>query len=147
MNSKQLTDFFVRTHATNFVGVYSSDTLPRKVKAPIGLIVNTAPKTHPGEHWLAIFIDKSKIGYYFDSFGRQPNDHSILAFLRRNCTKIHCNQRQIQHLNSTKCGQFSAVYLKFRFAGCMSETFLSLFNHDLSLNEYIIESYYKYFIQ
>jgi Adenovirus endoprotease len=147
MNSKQLFDFFERSHSTNFGGVYSADTLPRKIKSPIGLIVNTAPKSHPGEHWIAIFVDKAKIGYYFDSFGLPPTVSSISAFLRRNCTKIQCNQKQIQHLNSTKCGQFSAVYLKFRFAGRMSKVYLDLFNHDLSLNERIIDSYYKYFTQ
>jgi hypothetical protein len=147
MNSIQLSDFFERTRSPNFGGVYSADTLPSKIKSPIGLIVNTAPKSHPGEHWVAIFIDSMRHGYYFDSFGREPSVPSILVFLHKNCTKILCSPKQIQHLRSIKCGQFSVVYLKFRFAGCTSETFLNLFNHDLSLNESIIDSYYKYFTQ
>jgi Adenovirus endoprotease len=147
MDSIQLKKFFKKSDEQLFSGVYAADTLPSKIIIPVGLIVNTAPKTNPGDHWVAIFIDGRRNGYYFDSFGRPPMVQSILTFLRRNSINLMHNTKQIQHLNSTKCGQFSAVYLKFRFASATPKRFLDLFNHDLSLNEKIINSYYNYFTQ
>jgi hypothetical protein len=147
MNSIQLRNFFNQADKHFFSGVYAADTLPNKVKGPIGLIANTAPKTNPGDHWIAIFIDEKKHGYYFDSFGRPPLVPSILTFLRKNCVKIKYNTKQVQHLNSIKCGQFSAVYLKYRFNGGSSKHFVDLFNYDLSLNEKIITTYFNYFTQ
>jgi hypothetical protein len=147
MNSIQLKNCFVKNDKKYFSGVYAADTLPNKVKLPVGLIANTTPKTIPGDHWIAIYIDEKKHGYYFDSFGRPPMVPSILSFLRKKCVKIQYNTKQVQHLNSIKCGQFSAVFLKFRTNGGSPKRFLDLFNHDLSLNEKIINSYFKYFTQ
>jgi Adenovirus endoprotease len=147
MNSIQLTNFFTGDTFKNFGGVFASDELPSKIKLTTGIIVNTAPRSSPGEHWIAIYISEIKSGYYFDSFGLPAENSSIISFLRKHCETIDYNKKQIQHLKSIKCGQFAAVYLKLRFAGASSNHFINLFNTNLDLNESIINSYFNYFIQ
>jgi hypothetical protein len=147
MDSLQLTNFFTKRDSAQFIGVFSSDKLPTKIKYPVALIVNTAPSTNPGDHWIAIYITRNRDGYYFDSFGRPPTVSSIISFLKKNCKTIDFNTKQIQHLKSIKCGQFSALYLKYRISGGSSQNFLSLFNINLMLNEKIVNSYFSYFGQ
>jgi len=52
-----------------FKGVFPRDKLPFIHTYPASLIVNTHTSEYPGEHWLAIFFDKSKHCEFFDSFG------------------------------------------------------------------------------
>jgi Adenovirus endoprotease len=147
MNSIELLKYFTRKDKKVFAGVFPSDCLPSKFTLPVALIVNTAPRTSPGEHWCGIYISKKKEGFYFDSFGRKPTVESIKKFLHQNCTTINYNTKQIQHLQSKKCGQFSAVFLKFRINDHTSDYFLNLFNTNLMLNEKLIQSYFNYFLQ
>ena len=35
--------------------VYAKDELPEYVPYPTVMVVNTKPRVHPGEHWLAIY--------------------------------------------------------------------------------------------
>lgn len=145
MNSIQLSNYFPEKE---FLGVFAADKIPSKIKFPVSLIANTAPEASPGEHWVAIYISKAKEGYYFDSFGRPWwTVPSIGLFLKKKCKIIRFNTKQIQHLKSTKCGEFSAVFLKFMIAGRNSENYLKLFNTNLMLNEKIIHSYFLYFLQ
>ena len=43
-----------------FIGVYPRNRLPAIKSYPASLIVNTDPSGKPGEHWLAIYFNKSK---------------------------------------------------------------------------------------
>ena len=52
-----------------FQGVFSADTLPEKPRLLVG---NTDPSDKPGNHWIAVFVDSTGRGEYFDSFGRKP---------------------------------------------------------------------------
>lgn len=44
----------------------------------IGVVFNTKPSTHSGEHWIALFIDlkKAHINYY-DSYGAKPANNIV----------------------------------------------------------------------
>ena len=57
-------------YVSSFLGVFSSDLLPRHPIALSGfLIVNTDSHTESGSHWLAIhFQSQSHSSYYFDSY-------------------------------------------------------------------------------
>jgi hypothetical protein len=147
MDSQQLLKYFTIRDRAQFLGVFSSDMLPTKLKFPVGLIINTAPSTNPGDHWVSIYITKNRDGFYFDSFGMPPKVPSIIKFLKKNCKTLDYSTKQIQHLKSIKCGQFSAIYLKFRISGGSSKDFLNLFSINLMLNEKIINSYFSYFLQ
>jgi hypothetical protein len=53
-----------------FIGTFPRDLLPKKQikKRPCALIVNTDDSTNPGQHWLAIYLDKNNNAEYLDSF-------------------------------------------------------------------------------
>ena len=69
----------------SFLGVYPSDKLPGIVHRTGTVIVNADLHTKEGSHWLAIHLEpRLSCAYYFDSYGRPPNDHNILSFIRRN---------------------------------------------------------------
>ena len=57
-------------YVSSFLGVFSSDLLPKHPIALSGfLIVNTDSHTESGSHWLAIhFQSQSHSSYYFDSY-------------------------------------------------------------------------------
>lgn len=54
----------------NVLGVFPADQITR-LNTYKGLIVNTKPSGHEGEHWLAVYNDGKSIEI-FDSFG-EPN--------------------------------------------------------------------------
>jgi hypothetical protein len=143
MNSIELRNYFTKNDRKMFTGVFAVDRLPQNFTLPASFIVNLSPQNSPGSHWISIYINKDKAGYYFDSFGVAPKIEHIIKFLKKHCTKIQYNPQQIQHLNSKKCGQFAAVYLKFRISGQSSDDFLRLFNKNLSLNDQIIHRYFS----
>src|SRR6218665_2938795 len=56
-----------------FICVFACDRLPTRINADHGpalMICNTDTHDMPGEHWIAIYIEHSSYGEYFDSFGR-----------------------------------------------------------------------------
>ena len=44
-------------------GVLTRDELPEKVAYPSCYVLNTKPRTHEGEHWLAVFYDENGRGF------------------------------------------------------------------------------------
>jgi hypothetical protein len=99
-----------------FEGVFASDKLPRKRlrKTPSAFIVNLSPSNEIGSHWISIYIDENKHGYYFDSYGLQPNVDDIVKFLEIQCKSYHWSTREIQATNSTVCGAYAVCYIIFR---------------------------------
>ena len=84
------------------VEVYSKNTLPYTVHGGVDKLVvcNTAPAWHPGEHWIAIYIDKSGVGEYFDSMGHHPLLYGFDHFLD---TKVVYSVPFDARLRSAKC--------------------------------------------
>ena len=75
MNSLQLAKILHRSPYTkrNFIGVFSVDKLPIKIKKfPACLVINTDKSGKPGKHWVAMHIKNSWTAEFFDSFGRAP---------------------------------------------------------------------------
>ena len=67
-------------HNNIFKGVFSSNNLPSKKNftIPAAFIINLSPSHEPGSHWVGIYINKKRIGYYFDSYGYLPKIKSII---------------------------------------------------------------------
>lgn len=130
-----------------FLGVYPSDLLPkRKIpKRPFGLIVNTHPKTLPGEHWLAFYFPTHSYGEFFDSYGRAPDNSDfpvdIVRFLELQAKTYTYQTLQLQHPLAITCGQHCLFYLIKRMKGVSYENILKLYSEKDVKNDQMVKQY------
>lgn len=130
-----------------FRGVFPSDKLPKKIKKPSLLIVNTDPSTSKGSHWVAFYIPRTGKPEYFDSLGRIPEKKEFLEFLAKHGKTFDYNKKRLQGTFSTTCGNYCGVYLYFRSKNIPFKQFLKLFSSkNFELNDSkILELYKKIF--
>jgi len=132
-------------HNACFLGTFPRDMLPSTVKrkAPFGLIVNTDKASDPGTHWVAIFVDASGYGEYFDSFGLAPQHNEITDFLNNTCTQgWSYNSYALQDITGDTCGVYAAMYLETRFQGCSYTQFMSMFTSNQRINDFLVPWFY-----
>ena len=99
-----------------FLGIYAADKLKKvQVKNEHCCIVNTAPSTQKGEHWICIYISKNQMEY-FDSSGRRPRGE-ILKWLNRKKKKIVYNTKCVQGLFTATCGAHCIYFLHHKCKG------------------------------
>ncbi len=72
---------------------------------PFAIVVNTDKSSGPGEHWVAVYVDRNGKGYYFDSYGGPPLSE-IKQFLNRVCKNglFKSIDKPIQAPASIVCG-------------------------------------------
>lgn len=93
-----------------FKGVFSRDNLPL-TRVPGLYIVNEDPSYETGSHWVALHITPAgEKNIYFDSYGRKPVLREFRKFLGKRY--VH-NQKRLQHMLSTSCGQW-CIYFVWR---------------------------------
>jgi hypothetical protein len=117
-----------------FQGVFSSDTLPTD---PRLLVCNTDPSTKPGEHWIAIYVDKNGCGEYFDSFGRHPSNHFV-RYMNFNCKRWTFNKRCLQSRISAFCGYYCSLYVVLRCRGLDMIKIVGMFSNDTGYNDWLV---------
>jgi hypothetical protein len=122
------------TSVSNFQGVFSSDTLPDH---PCLLVCNTDPAAKPGVHWIAISIERSGYGEYFDSFGRKPNE-LFARYMDANCIKWTFNQKQLQSRISAFCGYYCCVFIKLSGMGYDMTKIVARFTNDTGFNDWLV---------
>ena len=127
----------------NFLGVFSRDTLPQPKSLPFSLIANTDKRVESGTHWIAIFVDKSGRGEYFDSYGRKPFNKEFVQFLKKFSSNYTFNRTQLQCITCVTCGEYSCAYIILRTAGYSKEKFIKLFTDDTISNDIIIKEIFK----
>ena len=97
-----------KPHASvRVLGAHEHD--PKVTTLPTAIAINTQPIYKPGEHWVGIYIDERRRGYFFDSFGHHPRELDKKCwekFLTTNCKTWQWNNRPIQPLNSVNCGYY-----------------------------------------
>jgi hypothetical protein len=98
-----------------FLGVYPADMLPKITQFPAALIANLDPSTEPGTHWVSLYFNKTGICEYFDSFGRKPG--FLERYILKNCKKYVYNNKQVQEIFTTVCGQLCIYVLLWRVRG------------------------------
>ena len=100
-----------------FMGGFSSDTLPTRIKKrPAIIVCNTDSSDRGGEHWICIYIDKNGHGEFFDSFGRRPCQ-PFCGFLNKHCLHWTYNDRQLQNIFSTVCGSYCVIFTIYKSYG------------------------------
>lgn len=124
-------------HLPNFQGVYSADMLP---KNPHLLVCNTDESKKPGTHWVAIYINESGIGEFFDSFGRPP-DARFERYMNVNCRRWIFNNKQLQSLISTFCGYYCCVFVLLRSRNYDMRKIIAMFTNDTGFNDWLVHRF------
>lgn len=129
---------------TMFHGVFASDTLPHScARLPAMFIVNTDPRSKPGSHWQAIYIDCERRGEFFDSYGLPPYVPHHVAFLKKTCKSFKYNHTDLQALHSSMCGQYCAMFLLFKAHGYSMNHFVKLFSLNCEKNDLLVNKMFK----
>ena len=82
MTPHPLKNFEIQTYYQNeprFIGVYSRDILPDKIKDG-AYVVNLDEYSDTGTHWIAIYVNNKTITY-FDSFGIEHIPKEVKKFI------------------------------------------------------------------
>lgn len=125
------------------VGVFPADQIPRVWTKPTAFVFNIDGHKKPGSHWVCVYVNKSDIGWYFDSFGLPPIKPEFINRLRKNCKRFHWNTVQLQSETSNACGQFCIMFLFCMSAGLSMKQFLKKFYADPEQNEAIVKKFIK----
>ena len=125
-----------------FIGVYSIDTLPKKLSSyPAALIINSDPSHLPGQHWVALFVESKCVAEYFDPYGISPIGQ-IYKFAQRVSSTLIFNKWWIQPPDSSSCGLYCLYFLVARSNGTTFKDFLKHFkDYDWSSNENLLEQW------
>jgi hypothetical protein len=133
---------------TTFLGTFPKDRLPMIKSLPCSLVMNTHSSNQPGEHWVAVYINKKGFGEYFDPYGFEPFVVEFREFLDKYCSDGWTYNRQtIQGLTSIKCGEFCVVFIQlkslYKFSMFQIVNIFSKSNQNI--NDVILEYIYPYF--
>ena len=139
---KRILETDVRTRDA-FRGVYSRNELPISAPKSSLYICNTDPNYKPGEHWVAIYIDKDRRAEYFDSFGMLPLFNEFASFLNNNSKSWICNKRVVQDIYSSACGFHCIFYAVHRCVGFSVGSIANMYTNDVVFNDVIVEEFVR----
>lgn len=112
-----------RAPFVRWLGVFARDELPdlKQERRPFALVLNTDPRSKPGQHWLAIFASLNGPIELFDSFGLSPSSYG-LAYLSPTHSRI-----QLQSPFSAYCGHY-CIYFIYKRSNSRSAIDLNSFH-------------------
>ena len=128
-------------------GTLARDQLPRKrPRKTVCWVLNLSPSTHPGTHWVAVYVTRTGVEY-FCSYGLDPPD-DVRVLLKRwgksktgNRSGYRTNSGiLLQTLTSDLCGEYCVLYLKCKCRGHSLREFLQNFTTDTGLNDEIVRN-------
>lgn len=160
MNGKQIFDILSNTYETQqfFINVFAMDNIrlpPVNVFKQYFLIINTAPTSHVGKHWVAIF--KPNVGkcMFIDSLGHVPRTYpkpivqALTAISRETLfpnefDKLHF---RLQSYNSDLCGVYCIFIVYYLCTGVSLLNIMSWFKqyHTMSNDALILQWFKKKF--
>jgi hypothetical protein len=147
MNSAQIDYSLRRDPCTSDMwrGVFPLDYLKTAARAsmtlPAGYIVNTAPSTHDGKHWVAFYFTEGG-AEYFDSYGFKPTKPELLKFLKvHGHSRWTMNSQRLQGSLSTVCGQHCIFYLTLRARGWSAKEIGEQFGQERDWNDGMVKAF------
>lgn len=116
-------------HHKSFMGCFPCNRLPPfPSQLPKSLIVNSDNIQDSGDHWVGLILTPKKC-FYFDSFGVGILENNINKFIERKYkTYIH-SIKEIQAIESEKCGEFCMGFVLQVKNVKTYKKFLTQFNH------------------
>ena len=134
MTPHTLTNLTYYQNEPRFIGVYSRDNLPDKIKAG-GYVINLDEYYGIGTHWIALYVN-NKTATYFDSFGIEHTPKEVKKFIISNIYRI-------QNYDSIMCGYFCIGFIDYMFKGKSLTDYTNLFSpNNLIKNDDIILNYF-----
>ena len=123
-----------------FLGVFSADSLPKRMPASTLAIVNCCNRNLPGLHWIALYQGLTVLEM-FDSFGLPPQMYNLQL---PRADVVTYNAKQIQSNNSVVCGQHCLYYSYFKARGYAINDIISVFSNDYCNNDvYVYDTVLK----
>lgn len=139
MNTAEIHKVLSVSIPDSFVGVFALNKIPKIVRYPAALVVNTAPWPEPGTHWVALLFLNPQQAEYFCSYGRPPSLFAFKRILRDyDCT---FNQKRLQGNFSSVCGQYCIYYLVKRSQGLSMSQITQQFSENYEENDELVKCY------
>ena len=142
MTPHPLTNFEIQAYYQNeprFIGVYSKDNLPAKIKYG-AYVINLDEYSDIRTHWIALYV-YNKTVTYFDSFGIEHIPKEVKKFIGNR--HIISNIYRIQNCDSVMCGYFCIGFINYMFKGKSLADYTNLFSlNNFKKNEDIILNYF-----
>ena len=143
MTPHPFTNLEIQTYYQNepkFIGVYSRDNLPYKIKDG-AYVINLDEYSDIGTHWIALYLNNKTVTY-FDSFGIEHIPKEVKKCIgNRN---IISNIYRIQNYDSIMYGYFCIGFIDYMFMGKSLTDYTNLFspnnfkkNDDITLNYFL----------
>ena len=134
MQTDQISRLLSADRAICSYAIDAKDCLPEIVDTnPIAIVCNTHDVDQPGEHWIAMYVDK--IGDYFDQYALEPQHIKFTNFMDERSSEWAPNDRTLQCPLSTVCGQYCVAFLLLRCRNVSMYVFTRLFTIDLMAND------------
>lgn len=125
------------------VGVFAADRIPLSLGYPSAIIMNTQEHWKAGEHWVALYINKTGEGFYFDSYGLPPYISYYINRIKRNCSKYVWNENQMQGFDTKVCGQYCLVFLYYMQQKKSIKNFKKIFSKSFKENDKLVLKLFK----
>ena len=142
MTPHPLTNFEIQAYYQNeprFIGVYSRDNLPNKIKDR-AYVINLGEYSDIGTHCIALYINNKTVTY-FDSFGIEHIPKEVKKFIGNRDIISHIYR--IQNFDSIMCGYFSIGFINYVFKGKNLTDYANLFSsYNFKKNDDIILNYF-----
>jgi hypothetical protein len=142
MFSNEFQTFFEKVPAIlpHFVGTFSIDNFPKRLKNRNFFVCNLSPSKEIGSHWITIIKSEPRLIEIFDSLGTKLN--VLQPYLHfRGKPKFVFNEGAFQEISSISCGHFAVM---FAIERCMNfdmefkELLAEIFSVDPKINEKIV---------
>ena len=127
-----------------FRGVFSKDTLPKKINEKECGIVNLDDHIGLGTHWVC-YRNIDRFCEYFDSFGL-PMPIEVKKYMKTSGKRLVYSTDEIQERDSVLCGYWCLYYLLERQKGrsILDTIYNCKFDmSDTSVNHQFIINYFK----
>ena len=127
-----------------FLGVFARNELPSldEIKYPSCLVLNNKNRGCTGEHWLAIYFDKKKRGYFFDSYGQSAASFKLEKYMKKHSKSLKENKVKLQSDTSSYCGVYAVLFLLHMSNNLTLESFLRKFKTP-DKNDAMIKLFFK----
>ena len=115
---------------------------------PAFYIINASPCSHPGSHWLVVYLpkDKQRRGEWFCSYGVSPEEYRLMTedfekFYKNNLTdRCLYTSVQLQSVNSSYCGLYAILFVLFRSRNLSYADLMHCFTDNPVVNDDIVHN-------